>query len=203
MLSISSTFHEIEKALKVKTIKEVKNEMSVGENKLRRVLIAAGYEYDTSLRKWRYVVLDESKDVRNMSFWSFDERLKGNTSNMGDNMSNTQSNNSNTESNTNITKNNTEVTSSNKGNINIKGFSPEEMAALKEMAQLHLNKQPASDNQTILESIKALQSDDTDRKTFVIDKGLIAGLDAFCELHRVRKSDVMSVAIADLLQKYK
>lgn len=203
MLSISSTFHEIEKALKVKTIKEVKNEMSVGENKLRRVLIAAGYEYDTSLRKWRYVVLDESKDVRNMSFWSFDERLKGNTSNMGDNMSNTKSNNSNISSNTDITQSNTKVISGNKDNTIIQGFSPEEMAALKEMAQLHLNKQPSSTNQTILESIKALQSDDTDRKTFVIDKGLIAGLDAFCELHRVRKSDVMSVAIADLLQKYK
>lgn len=196
MLSISSTFHEIEKALKVKTIKEVKNEMSVGENKLRRVLIAAGYEYDTSLRKWRYIVLDESKDVRNMSFWAFDEKLKGNTSNMNDNTSNT-------ESNTDITKSNIKVISSNKDNTIIEGFSPEEMAALKEMVQLHLNKQPSSANQTILESIKALQSDDTDRKTFVIDKGLIAGLDAFCELHRVRKSDVMSVAIADLLQKYK
>lgn len=203
MLSISSTFHEIEKELKVKSIKEVKSEMGVGENKLRRILIAVGYEYDTSLRMWRYVVLDDSKDVRNMSFWAFDESLKGNTSNMVDNMSNTKSNNSNIKSNTNITQSKMKVINSNKNNTDIKDFSPEELAALKEIAQLHLNKQPTSANQNILESIKDLQSDNTDRKTFVIDKGLITELDAFCELHRVRKSDVMSVAIADLLQKYK
>lgn len=210
MLSISSTFHEIEQALREKNIKAVKSEMSVGENKLRRVLIAAGYEYDTSLKRWRYVVLDESKDVRNMSFWAFDEQLRGNTSNTGDNMSNKESNISNTESNTNITKSDDSNIGVTTGNIHTNhsnnsntAFSPEEIAALKEIAQLHSSKQPPSGNPTILESIKALESDDTDRKTFVIDKQLISQLDAFCELHRVRKSDVMSVAIYDLLQKYK
>lgn len=203
MLSISSTFHEIEQALREKNIKAVKNEMSVGENKLRRVLIAAGYEYDTSLRQWRYVVLDESKDVRNMSFWAFDEQLKGNTSNTEDNMSNTESNSNITksdDSNTKVTRGNIQTNHSNNSNT---AFSPEEIAALKEVAQLHISKQPSLGNSTILESIKALESDDTDRKTFVIDKQLISQLDAFCELHRVRKSDVMSVAISDLLQKYK
>lgn len=192
MLSISSTFYEIEQALREKNIKAVKTEMQIGENKLRRLLNAAGYEYDTRQRQWHYTTLDESKDVREMSFSAFDEQLKSNTSNKGntnileDNMSNTQSNISNIQAENSFI------------------FSQEEITVLKEIVQRHIYKQPEEANApTILESIKALDSTDTDRKTFVIDKQLITQLDSFCELHRVRKSDVMSVAIYELLQKYK
>lgn len=206
MLSINSTFHEIESALKTKGIKQVKNEMSVGENKLRRMLRLAGYEYDTSLKLWRYPTSDR-EDVRNMSFWAFEQTLEGNTHIIKSNTDNTTPENSNT-SNTEIEKSNTNSNISNNDHTALP-FTASEIDALRELAQLHINKQPIApvtahtDGTTsILERVQSLQSSKSERKTYVIDAELIQQFDAFCEVNRLKKSSVMSLAIKDLLAKY-
>lgn len=203
MLSIQSTFHEIEHAhLKEnKNVKTIANEMRVGEKKLRRLLTAAGYESNSSTKKWHYVLQDESKDVRNMSFWAFDEQLKGNTNI-------TKPPNSNT-SNTETEKSNMDSNISNNDNT-VLPFTPVEIEVLRELVQLHISNQSIAATSTaltdattsILERVQSLQSSKSERKTYVIDAELIQQFDAFCEVNRLKKSSVMSLAIKDLLEKY-
>lgn len=197
MLSISSTFLDIEKAHKEesKSIKVIAREMGVGENKLRRLLIAAGYEYDSSLKIWRYVLLDESKDKRNMSFWAFDEKLKNGTN------SNKGNNHITEKGNKNITHN------THKSNTSNNIFSEIEIEALKSIAKSYISNTKinignTSNNETIIDRIAQLKTGTPQKKTFSIDAGIISQLDKFCETNRIKKSDALAVAIEELLARY-
>lgn len=193
MLSISSTIHEIEKALKERSLSQVAKEMSVGKAKLARILTSVGYEYDSSKRKWRYVWLDERADHRHRSFWHVDEYgLTGNPKSEGaSEMAN--------KSNTDITEPNEQ-----ESNAGVNSFTPEEVAALKELAQFHIERanEPLTGAEDVHKAIQELETAKTTRKTFVVDETLVAQLDAFCDSRKIKKSDALAVAIADLLAKY-
>lgn len=180
MLSISSTIHEIEQALKERNLEQVAMEMSVGKAKLARILTSVGYEYDSSKRKWRYVWLVESADYRHRSFWHIDEYgLKGQQESEG----------------TSAMESNTDITS----------FTLEETAALKELAQLHISRaisEQSTGAENIHEAIQTLETSTTTRKTFVIDETLVARLDAFCDSRHIKKSDALAVALKDFFIKY-
>lgn len=202
MLSINSTFHEIEHAHQRdnKSTKAISKEMGVGENKLRRNLIAAGFEYDTSSKKWRYILLDESKDKRDMSFWAFDEELKNGISSNISNKSITY------VSNKDITHIPNGSNIGNIGNTNDKEFTHIEIETLKLIAQSYIeNKQINMGNTSnnIIDRISQLETGTPQKKTFSIDANIIKQLDEFCETNRIKKSDALAIAIEELLARYK
>ena len=192
MLSIGSTIHEIEKALKERNLSQVAKEMRVGKAKLSRILNSVGYEYDSSKQKWRYVWLDERADHRHRSFWHIDEYgLKGQQESEGA---------SDMKSNTDITK-----TIEQESNTNVTSFTPAETVALKELAQLHISRALDSSltgAENVHKAIQTLESYKTTRKTFVVDETLVAQLDAFCDSRKIKKSDALALAITDMLAKY-
>lgn len=196
MLSINSTIHEIEQAHKSMNMKLIAREAGIGEAKLKQVLTSIGYEYDTAKRKWRYILMDESKDIRNRSLWSIMEQLENGNTNITDTEA-CATDMEHVESKQDV------ITDGNKGNIE---FTQDEIIVLKRMAQRQMatgTSGNVSDGSTaILEAIEQVADGSTSKKTFVIQDEVVAQLDAFCDLHRIKKSDFLTVAIQEALGKY-
>jgi len=190
MLSINSTFHEIENAhlRDNKNLKSIANEVKMGENKFRKLMLAIGYYHDTSVRKWYFN--NDFEDLRHMSVKEFEKLSKSNTSNK----SVTRVSQKVIKSNNNI------ISSPEQSNIsNI--FTDEEILILKEIAKNHPNTEMVYFD-SILERLANLEVNKKERKTYLIDVDLIEKFDSFCKQNRVSMSDVMSIAIIDLLNKY-
>lgn len=190
LLTINSSFFDIENIHlnENRNIKSIANEMNVGENKLRKLMIAMGYSHDTSIKKWLFKE-NANNDLRTMSFQEFDELLKSNTDNIVVTEKLIKSNNDITNP----------VRQSNTSNI----FSDEEIMVLKNIVEVYLKNELEEMNSSILDRIADLQSNNKARKTFLIDQPLINRFVSFCEQKRLKMSDVMSIAIMDLLDKYK
>lgn len=182
MVSINSTLQEIEIAHKEKNMKQLAKEIGIGESKLKRLLAATGYEYDTAIRRWRYVRMDETNDSRNRSLWSIMEQDI-------------------TVSNKDITDIETESVSESE-NDDITNFTQDEIRVLKSVAQQQLLKDVSSSSSSILEAIRGIPDGFTSKKTFVVQDEVIEQLDTFCEKYRIKKSDFLAVAIHDALKKY-
>ena len=191
-LSISSTIYEIEDALKNKSIKEVAKEMRTGASKLRQILKMVGYEYDASTRKWRYILMDASDDQRHRTFWHIDHYGIGNTGNTS---------NVNGESDMDAPLLEEEV-DGNMSNIdNIETFTADEIAILKQLAARHSNV-GAIDSTDVLQALKSAPHGSSSKKTFALNDDIINQLDTFCDVHRVKKSDVLAVALQEFFKKY-
>ena len=193
MLILDSTLLEIEQAHKTMNMKQIAKEIGIGEKKLKQVLSSMGYEYDSPKRKWRYVLMDESKDYRNRSLWSIMEH------GVNSNIDITDIDTVDVEE-----KNTNDITN---GNIDITHeFTQEEIMILKHLAQQQLAKGTVENDsgcaRAILEAIQSVPTGSTSKKTFVIQDELIVQLDAFCELHRIKKSDFLAIAISDALKKF-
>ena len=180
-------------------IETLSRKMSLRNGQLSKVLKFVGFEY----KKQKWIFNGDDRSLMDLSF----KQLQIQLSNNG-NTDNTSSNNSNkgNSSNNNITKSNKRNTDNTSNTYSL--FTPAEVQALKELAQSHIQKQFIADTSkhsdiTILNRVQALQPNGTDRKTFVIDRDLIKQFDVFCHENRLKKSDVISIALVDLLEKYK
>lgn len=183
LLSISSTIHDIEKALKDKSLKSVASEMRVSVTKLRQILSMVGYEYDSSQKKWRYILLDERADQRHRTFWHLDEYGIGNPSNTDDESDMDEP---------------IEV----EEERNMGTFTVDEIAILKRLAARHADAASGIDSTDVLQALKNAPEGSTSKKTFALNDGVINQLDTFCDTHRVKKSDVLAVALQEFFKKY-
>ncbi|MEH7463703.1 hypothetical protein V7166_16905 [Bacillus thuringiensis] len=208
MLSINSTLQEIEEAHQEKNMKQLAKEIGIGEAKLKQLFATAGYEYDTAIKKWRYVRMDEVNESRSRSLWSIMEH-GATDSDIGI----TDMEHGATDSNIGITDMEHGATDSNIGvtdmehgttdsNIDITDFTQDEMRVLKRIAQQQLLKSVPNGSVSILEAIQGVPNGSTSKKTFVVHEEIIEQLDAFCEQYRIKKSDFLAVAIHDALKKY-
>lgn len=224
-LSISSTIYEIEAALKNKSIKEIAKEMRIGASKLRQILTIVGYEYDSGTRKWRYILADDSDDQRHRTFWHVDHYGMGNTGNIDnedasseegvdENISNTGNisaqfeveRNDNTSNIGNIESQSEKEADDNMSNLsnigNTEAFTTDEIAILKQLAARHSNDVDVADSTDVLQALKKAPTGSTSKKTFALNDDIINQLDTFCDVHRVKKSDVLAVALQDFFEKY-
>lgn len=205
MLSISSTLHDIQQAHQQgMNMKQIARQLSVGENKLRRILTAAGFEYDASLKHWRYVRMDDGA-ILQRSFWSLDEYGVGTPDTTGKVRKSNVTDVANVGKTEKAAKSNaTDADNVMQGNAtNIATFTQDEILILKQMAARQAAA-PATDDSSsdILDALKAAPKGKTAQKTFVINKAIIDELDAFCDHHRIKKSDFLAIAIQDALNKF-
>ena len=187
LLSINSTIYEIEDALKHKAVREIAKEMRIGAVKLRQILTIVGYEYDVSTRKWSYILADDSGDQRHRTFWHVDHYGIGNTGNINDMDAPLE-----------------EEVDGNMSNIgNTEFFTADEIAILKQLAARHSNDiTAAADSTDVLQALKKAPTGSTNKKTFALNDDIINQLDTFCDVHRVKKSDVLAVALQDFFKKH-
>lgn len=189
MLSFDSLLGEIEQALQTRNAKAISKEIGIGENKLRRILNAAGFLYDTSSRIWTYKGPAGEKDTRLVSL----RQYAGNTPAVPSERPLTK------PKNTDIKKINTEEY---KINTNIPMFTEKEIEALKSIARERLEGKAEKPVLTIQEEILRLDMRTTLKRTYVVSEDISERLNAFCEKNRVQKSDVLGVALLQLLEKY-
>ena len=181
------------------TIEMLSRQMSLRNGELSRVLKFAGFIYKN--RKW--IASNDSHSLLDTTFRQLQIQS-----------SNTKSNNHH-KGNKNRAIDNIKSNRDHKSNHSNMAlpFTQIEIDTLKQLAQSHIQKQSIlneidthlSQNtiESLLKRLQGFQNKKTDRKTFVINKDLIERLNAFCEIHRLKKSDVMSLALIDLLNKYK
>lgn len=191
MLSINSSIYEIAKAHKSMKIKEIAFQIKINPNELKRVLAYLGFEYIPKYRKWSCINA-KSNECLECSLWSVMEQMNN------DNMNITDTEQQLTETN--------EITKSNTGNIEVAEFTQDEIIFLKQLAQQHMTAGTSGNvsdgSNDVLEAIKSVPTGSTSKKTFVIQDELIEQLDAFCEHHRIKKSDFLTLAIQDTLRKF-
>ena len=184
--------------------KTLSKQLKLRNGVLSEVLKFAGFRFEG--RKWAFKHDDKSN--LKLTFNQLQEQLSDNTSNI---------NNNDNSDNTSVPDNDSNNDSTNSNGNSILPFTPEEVDALKELARLHLNKKankkidldiapaPATTNNkltSLLDRIEALESKEHDRKTFVIEKAVIKRFDTFTNKHRLKKSDLLTLALTDLLDKY-
>lgn len=195
MLSVNSTIYEIAQAHKTMKLKEIADEIKVNKNELTRVFKYLGFEYVNKFRQWSCVFAKPSEKLER-SFWSVKEEMEnaiGNDNNTG--IINEQE-----------TTDNQDITESNAGNNEIGEFTQEEIQVLKLLVRQHIatgtNTNVSNGSHSILEAIQSVPTGSTNKKTFVIQDSVIEQLDAFCDSHRIKKSDFLALAILETLRKY-
>lgn len=180
--------------------KTLSKQLKLRNGLLSEVLKFAGFRFEG--KKWAFKYGNKSN--LDLTFNELQEQL----SNITSNADNKDNNNSNS-----VSDNASNINNKSNEHNNVLPFTPAEIDALKELAQLHLNKpiyQLQSDIAAtnldkltgLLERIDALESVEHDRKTFVIEKALIKRFDTFTNKHRLKKSDLMTLALTDLLNRY-
>ncbi|WP_095022258.1 hypothetical protein [Bacillus thuringiensis] len=179
-----------------KTSVIAKNIDGISEKRLRQALKDAGYFFkNTGDKGWHFEGNGEEPKDKNI----FDYVKKTSPQK-------TQSNTNVNKSNTNTKESNSKVNTSNmNANTSNLYFTQEEIAELKSIIkerktkELKPNKTP---NQPLYERIKEIKPNKKTRKTIVIDTILGKQLDDFCNGERVKKSDIIHLALTDFLGKY-
>ena len=179
-----------------KTSVIAKNIDGISEKRLRQALKDAGYFFkNTGDKGWHFEGNGEEPKDKNI----FDYVKKTSPQK-------TQSNTNVNKSNMNANTSNPKVNTSNmNANISNLSFTQEEIAELKSIIkerktrELKPNK---TSNQPLYERIKEIKPNKKTRKTIVIDTILGKQLDDFCNGERVKKSDIIHLALTDFLVKY-
>ena len=79
-------------------------------------------------------------------------------------------------------------------------FTSDEVIIIREM--LKSWKEAVPTVESVHERIKHLPQNNKTRKTIVIDENIGKRLDEFCDHERVNKSDILNLALIDILEKY-
>ena len=83
-------------------------------------------------------------------------------------------------------------------------FTEDEVLAIKEMLKSWQESAPTIEMEpTLHERIKQLPREEMTRKTIVIDQNIGDRFDIFCETERLNKSDILQLALADFMDKFK
>jgi hypothetical protein len=81
------------------------------------------------------------------------------------------------------------------------GFSPEEIAILRELIRGYVL-DDQQDRDVLYQRIVTLKAGKKVRKTIIINEEVGVLLDKFAEHQKFNKSDLMEIAILDLIKKY-
>lgn len=179
LLTIESTILDIarEHINNNRSMTSIAKEMRVSIKALTNVLKQIGFEYDATLRKWRFILI-EGKDYRDCTFYS----IQNGTAKPAQ-----------------LTEDKTFTTIDTDDNV----LTIDEIQFLKQFVASQ-QQQQTGDDSGILQAINCLPADiKTSKKTFVLNDDVINDLDNYCDVMRIKKSDFLSVAIKDALNKYK
>jgi len=150
----------------------------VGEKRLRKALKDAGYEFNNSgVKGWFYV--GEGEQPLSSSIFDFvDKSIINSTGKEVVSEKNIESNNR---------------------LINSNIFSSDEIVALKKLANSFITE---GNNQVLKDKIREIENADRVRKTFHISVSLINKFDDLAIKNDVSKSDLLELALLDLLERY-
>jgi hypothetical protein len=189
--------------------KIAKEKVGIGEKKLKEALHNAGYEYRNSGQKgWYYI--GEGEEPLYKSVFEFipkPARVKKvkQTSHAG--ASSVNHNSHTSVSNVNQTPQPIHLDVNNgrtKDEGIHTGFTPEEVAILKELIRGYvLDDQQDSHGDDLYQRVVTLEKGKKVRKTIVINEEVGDLLDRFADQQKFSKSDLIEIAILDLVDKYK
>lgn len=201
LLTIDSTITEIlqEHVKGKRSMASIAKELGVSAKALTNVLKQIGYEYDATIKQWRFVWVTGS-DYRNCTFYSIQQGTAQPIPLVEDtSYTMIDLEEPNTSGNTDITAD-TEDTSDVKEELS---FTIAEIRFLKHLVATQ-DQNHIKGAEPILNAIERLPvPNKTNKKTFALDETVIQELDAFCEMMRIRKSDFLAIAITEALHKYK
>lgn len=193
LLTIHSTILEIarEHINNKRNMSSIAKEMGVSNKALTDVLKRIGFEYDTAIKKWRFVLIT-GKDYRDCTFYSI-QRGTAKPVPLVEDKSFTMIDNEDDESNIGNTNE----------PIDANTLTISEIQFLKQFVASQ-QQAPTNDTTSILQAIERLPGGiASSKKTFSLNDAVISELDSYCDAMRIKKSDFLAVAIKDALNKYK
>lgn len=182
--------------------KIAKEKVGVGEKKLKAVLHNAGYEYRNSGQKGWYYVGDGEEPLYK-SVFEFIESKRSSPK-----VKQTSPISSPKVKETSPTSSQPVELDVNRGrNEGEPDFTPEEKAILKELIRAYVldekHDNQSSRDDDLYQRVFALEKGKKVRKTIVINEEVGALLDRFADQQKFNKSDLIEIAILDLVEKYK
>ncbi|MFJ7311123.1 hypothetical protein [Peribacillus frigoritolerans] len=186
--------------------KIAKEKVHIGEKKLKEALHNAGYEYRNSGQKgWHYV--GEGEEPLYTSVFEF---IKSNNSHPKVKQTTPiHAFNVNQSSHTSSydTKKDPHPIPLDVNSVRTQDhteFTPEERAILRDLIRGHvLNDQQDSPGDDLYQRVVTLEKGKKVRKTIVINEEVGSLLDSFADQQKFNKSDLIEIAILDLVKKYK
>ncbi|MGJ3195478.1 hypothetical protein [Peribacillus frigoritolerans] len=182
--------------------KIAKEKVHIGEKKLKEALHNAGYEYRNSGQKgWHYV--GEGEEPLYTSVFEFI-----NSKNSHPKVKQTSPIHAfNVNQSSHDTKRDSHPIPLDVNSVRTQDhteFTPEERAILRDLIRGHvLNDQQDSPGDDLYQRVVTLEKGKKVRKTIVIDEEVGALLDNFADQQKFNKSDLIEIAILDLVKKYK
>lgn len=179
MLNLDSSFFDIEQAHKAMSIKDIAFQLRMGQQKLKRLLETVGFEYDATTKKWRYIVIDASTDLREFTVYQINSRQHlQHLQHLNDIAS--------------------DVVDGNMLTIADIQFLKQFIAKQQDRPMMRLD-----EAKSIIKAIEGVSAGTTSKKKFKVHNDLIEQLDKFCDKMRIKKSDFLAIAIKDTLNKYR
>ncbi|MEH6933933.1 hypothetical protein [Bacillus sp. JJ783] len=171
-------------------------ELNLADKRFREGMKKLGFEYSNSSKAWDGD--EESEQYLDKSIFDY-VPPKGNRG------VNPKTHNDNPKVITKKQKT-SQVSNIDSPKSNIEGeiqFTSEQILALKEIANQYLNEQAEETHkERIHKRIIKLPNEDMTRKTVVINKAIGDRLDAFAGKMKLNKSDILSLALNDFLDRY-
>jgi hypothetical protein len=182
--------------------KIAKEKVHIGEKKLKEALHNAGYEYRNSGQKgWHYV--GEGEEPLYSSVFEF---IKSNNSHPKVKQT-SPIHAFNVNQSSHDTKKDSHPIPLDVNSVRTQDhteFTPEERAILRDLIRGYvLNDQQDSPGDDLYQRVVTLEKGKKVRKTIVIDEEVGALLDNFADQQKFNKSDLIEIAILDLVEKYK
>ncbi|MGE1166353.1 hypothetical protein ACQJ0Y_24635 [Peribacillus simplex] len=182
--------------------KIAKEKVHIGEKKLKEALHNAGYEYRNSGQKgWYYV--GEGEEPLYTSVFEF---IKSNNSHPKVKQT-TPIHAFNVNQSSHDTKKDSHPIPLDVNSLRTQDhteFTPEERAILRDLIRGYvLNDQQDSHGDDLYQRVVTLEKGKKVRKTIVINEEVGALLDSFADQQKFNKSDLIEIAILDLVKKYK
>ncbi|MGG0413723.1 hypothetical protein [Peribacillus simplex] len=182
--------------------KIAKEKVLIGEKKLKEALHNAGYEYRNSGQKgWYYV--GEGEEPLYTSVFEF---IKSNNSHPKVNQT-TPIHAFNVNQSSHDTKKDSHPIPLDVNSVRTQNhteFTPEERTILRDLIRGYvLNDQQGSPGDDLYQRVVTLEKGKKVRKTIVINEKVGALLDSFADQQKFNKSDLIEIAILDLVKKYK
>ena len=186
--------------------KIAKEKVRIGEKKLKEALHNAGYEYRNSGQKgWYYI--GEGEEPLYTSVFEFIKsnnshpKVKQTTPIHAFNVN--QSSHDLKKDSHPIPLDVNSARTQDKSSIHTE-FTPEERAILRELIREYvLNDQQDSHDDDLYQRVVNLEKGKKVRKTIVINEEVGALLDSFADQQKVNKSNLIEIAILDMVKKYK
>lgn len=184
--------------------KIAKEKVGIGEKKLKEALHNAGYEYRNSGQKGWYYVGDEEEPLYTSVF----EFIKSNTSHPKVKQTspirafNVNQSSHDIKDSHPIPLDVNRIQTQDKSSIHTE-FTSEERAILRDLIRGSvLNNQQDNHGDDLYQRVVTLAKGTKVRKTIVINEEVGALLDSFADQQKFNKSDLIEIAILDLVKKY-